>query len=121
MTKSDPVLSKTTHKSPYKEKNYTDSTSAVTSTDETNTISSSVRSDNLKEIWKILDENQNDSVLGKIDDLNSPIKVSSIKPQTKKVSVISKSPRKTPSSSSAVPSNTKTIPKPKIRNYNIKN
>ncbi|CAF0791557.1 unnamed protein product [Brachionus calyciflorus] len=99
-TKSDPDFEKQL----YKVNNYTDST--VGSTDET--ITSSVKSENLKELWKILDNKPDDSII-----------TNELKPQVKKVAIInSKSPSlkpKTPRLNSKPQAN-----KPKIRNYNLK-
>jgi hypothetical protein len=124
ITKSDPVLSKN-----YKSSNYKDSESSRTSTDDT--VYSSVKSENLKDIWKILDENENDSIVNK--SLNEqdfvPIKVTPIKP-TKKTSASpstatsSRSPRVLKNSPSTQPNSARNEKnsqiKPKIRNYNLK-
>ena len=88
-------------KQAYKVNNY--SNHNVLSTDET--VYSSVKSENLKEIWKILDEN--------VDKSNE------LKPQVKKISISkSKSPCLKPKTPRQTPKNVNQ--KPKIRNYNLK-
>ncbi|RNA39221.1 coiled-coil domain-containing 57 [Brachionus plicatilis] len=85
----------------YKVNNY--SNEIGLSTDET--VSSSVKSENLKEIWKILEENVDQSA--------------EIKPQVKKAVInASKSPSLKPKTPRQMGKNP--IQKPKIRNYNFK-
>jgi hypothetical protein len=61
IAKSDPVLSS---KHEYKSSNYKDSDSlSVMSSEDAQTMSSSVKSDNLREVWKILSENEDNSLL----------------------------------------------------------
>lgn len=70
------------------------------------TVYSSVKSENLKEIWKILDQSVNQS--------------NEIKPQVKKISINkSKSPCLKPKTARQTP-NKNDKQKPKIRNYNLK-
>ena len=136
MTKSDPVLNKVYNNSNYKGfynifllknnsffKYLFNLDSESNSTDDMNTVYSSVRSDNLKDIWKIIDDHENNSLLNSADNdpIASLIKVSGIKANNQKKATppaISKSPRQ----KSALPSargDTKLV-KPKIRNYNDK-
>ncbi len=112
-TKSDPTLASID----YKSSNYRDNDS-IASIDDSNTISSSIKSENLRDIWKLLDQESNfdDDLLkqgnsGK-DPFESAIKVSSIKP----IKHASKSPRNIKQPVSARENKSK----PKIRNYNIK-
>jgi hypothetical protein len=88
-----------------------------------NALTSSVKSENLKEIWKILDESQSNSILNSDEfskkQNNTPLKVTKIKPindKTNNKRSISASPR----SRQNVGTKLQNI-KPKIRNYSIKN
>ena len=117
----------------------TDSNSVV-SNDDANTLVSSVKSENFKEIWKLLEDNENNSLLKSGGDneyendmFGSAMKVTAIKPPGKKdnspmvnktkVINASKSPRFKNTSSTSAPTTARAEPKtqkPKIRNYNIK-
>lgn len=80
---------------------------SVISNDDAQTVNSSIKSENFKEIWKIIDEHEN----------NDPaLKVTSLKPtQVKKE--LPKSPRK---SVGSLISRLDNKLKPKVRNYNDK-
>ena len=118
----------------------------MASNDDTTTVSSSVKSDNLKEIWQLLDENEKDSLLKSNEfendfknPFNAAFKVTGIKTPTKQTSnrvkfakkennssiINSNSKQKTfmtSTSSSSAPNSARNFgEKPKIRNYNIKN
>jgi hypothetical protein len=119
MAKSDPTLS-------YKSANYKESDS-TNSIDDSNTVSSSVKSENIRDIFKLLDDEEimlDDPVQVKKsgaesfrDPFESAIKITGLKPAKDNISLSSKSPRpkQQPISARTV------VSKPKIRNYNIKN
>lgn len=76
---------------------------------------SSVKSENLKDIWKIIDEHQDNPMLMSTEE---PIlQVTGSKPKISNVT-FSKSPRK---KSAATPKLETKIQKSKIRNYNDRN
>ncbi len=117
-TKSDPTLASID----YKSSNYKD-TDSMASIDDSNTVSSSIKSENLRDIWKLLDhesnfddepfkQGNNNNNSSKKDPFEPAIKVTSMKP----IKHASKSPRNTKQPMSA----RENKPKPKIRNYNIK-
>lgn len=96
------------------------------SSEDTNTVSSSVKSENLREIWKILDANaidNDDDQVPTNDKISSVLRVTGVKPPTVTAAVGSTSERKT-SGGLKSPKTPKSpaIKKPtqKIRNYNIK-
>ena len=118
---------------------------SVVSNDDATTVSSSVKSDNLKEIWQLLDENEKESLLKsneyESNDAKNPFgnafKVTGIKSPGKPSVKFAKKDN-SPSTNSKTPktprSNVTNMPstsapnsarnyneKPKIRNYNIKN
>ena len=148
IAKSDPVLSV----NEYKSSNYKDKDSdslTISQDDSNNTVISSIKSENLREVWKILDDNENDSLMKsrgsdfgeKKELLDDAIKITSYRspssgrepynlnnqgksPMTSKNTVLisSKSPRPM-SKTGSVPSTSRVDliknQKPKIRNYII--
>ncbi len=46
---------------------------SVMSNDDANTIASSIKSENLREVWRILDENENSSILKSKDFMNDQL------------------------------------------------
>ncbi len=76
-----------------------------------NTVYSSVKSEHLKDIWKIIDEHEKNPVLNSSDSL----KVTGFKPKISNIT-FSKSPRKKSAQSPARLESK--ITKPKVRNYN---
>ncbi len=74
------------------------------------TVYSSVKSENLKDIWKIIDDHEKNPVL----DSSGSLKVTGLKPKISNVT-FSKSPKKSAQSPAKLESR---ITKPKIRNYN---
>lgn len=110
----------------------------MVSNDDAQTLSSSVKSENLKEIWQLLDENEKETLLKSNDyesdmknPLNKAMKITSLKSPSKasqnnvKFSKKENSTNK-PLASKANPSTSAPISarnfneKPKIRNYNLK-
>lgn len=114
--KSEPSLSNAGRSKITTRKPSTSSSTNQSMDDDSNTITSSVKSENLRELWKILDENANSSFLREndIDDITSSMKVTGLTPNnSNKTKIISKSAPNTARQSAK-------NPKPKIRNYNIK-
>ena len=110
MAKSEPSLNKDYNVSKYKE--------STSTTEDTNTLASSVRSDNLSDIWRIIDDHEANPVFESSEGpFASAMKVTSLKPKRPIPSTSSKSPRQI----QKAPNNSileSKIQKPKIRNYN---
>ena len=113
----------------------------MVSNDDAYTVSSSVKSDNLKEIWQLLDENENDDLLKSNEYESNPLKITGFKstakysnnnnknvkfskkessPSSFQFTNKSKTPRTNISSASNNTNRNPSSEKPKIRNYNIK-
>ncbi len=115
-----------------------DSNSMV-SNDDAQTLSSSVKSENLKEIWQLLDEKEKETLLKSEDyendlndQLNKAMKITSFKsprkPSSNNVKFSKKENTVTPMNKTSKTNPTLLTPKsarnfnekPKIRNYNLK-
>lgn len=85
---------------------------SVISNEDAATINSSIKSENFKEIWKIIDEHEKDPI-------SSAIQVTSLKPGMPKKEATKSPAKKSGSISARNNSDSKNI-KFKIRNYNDK-
>jgi len=95
-----------------------ESLNSLSSENQTNQMSmSTVRSENLQEIWRIIDDNENNSILK--DDAGIAINGKKSKFTPKEQSG-SKTPRRQPLAINSKPTNPNAA-KTKVRNYNIKN
>lgn len=108
----------------------------MVSNDDAQTLSSSVKSENLKEIWQLLDEKEKETLLksddyenDSSDQLNKAMKITSFKsprkPSSNNVKFSKKENSVTPNNKASktllTPKSARNLnEKPKIRNYNLK-
>lgn len=112
MAKSEPSL----NKADYKVNKYKDSSESTV--DDVNTVASSVRSDNMSDIWRIIDEHEANPVFESAEDpFGSAMKVTALKPK-RSTTPDTKSPRRAQKSANSNQRLESKIQKPKIRNYN---